>query len=91
MKDKIEITLAKKLQKNSILLILLASFLAILGAMKFQGSPFIQFQILIILIGLYFIWAFLYHFFDKSLSLEIMLEYFLTALLAVVVAYGILL
>ena len=50
----------------------------------------VQFQILVMLSVLYLGWALLHHNLDKSLTLEIIIEYVLTALLAMVILYGVL-
>lgn len=44
--------------------------------------------VVIVLIGLYLIWAFVYHRKDKSLTLSLYLEYLLIGLLAVVLLLG---
>ncbi len=80
-----------KLQKYSPFFILLSSILAFSAVLKFQGFTFVQFVILTILSVLYLSFALTHHFFDKSLSFEIMLEYVLTVLLALIILYGLLL
>lgn len=80
-----------KLHKHSIFLNLSGSFLALILVLKFQTIALAQFGILTILILFYLIWAFSYHLNDKSLKLEIMIEYVLIAALALIFFYGILL
>lgn len=48
------------------------------------------FKILVIGVIIYLIWAILYHKKDKSLTLPIILEYLLTAVLALVLIMGVL-
>lgn len=77
-----------KLQKYSPFFILLSSILAFSAVLKFQGFPNLQFVILTILSIIYLSFALIHHFLDKSLTLEIMLEYVLIVLLAMVILYG---
>lgn len=80
-----------KIHKFNFLIIFglaLASFLTII---RLSGSPQIQFLIVLCLVFFYLLWAISYHLLDKSLTLEVAIEYILTALLALVVAYGVLL
>jgi hypothetical protein len=73
-------------------LLIIGSFLsAIFTVIKFSMLPQLQFLTVLTLIFFYLGWSLIYHLVDKSLNLEITLEYVLTALLAVVVLYGILL
>ena len=65
------------------------SIASILIMIKFRGS-YIQFLTLSTLTISYLIWALIYHYLDKSLKLEIVLEYILTALLVLIVLYGVL-
>lgn len=65
--------------------IVLSSLLLVL---KFQYSVNLQLRIIIVLILSYLIWAFLYHLHDKSLTKNIMIEYILTAALALVIITG---
>lgn len=82
--------LTKSLKKHSVVVLVLATGAAIFGVIRFQDMPLMQFQILVILSILYLGWALLHHNLDKSLTLEIIIEYVLTALLAMVILYGIL-
>lgn len=79
------------LKKNSIYFFLFLSLVAALSIFRFSHSPLIQFQILTLLAIAYLSWALLHHLWDKTLSFEVMVEYVLTALLAVIILYGILL
>jgi hypothetical protein len=81
----------KKIQKHHIFVLVIAAILAVLAILKFSNDHQLQFFILTALIALYLIWGFIYHYFDKSLKLEIILEYVLTAMLALTVLYGVLL
>ena len=80
-----------KLQRFNLAIILGVAFFSILGLLKFSTIPKVQFLIVLALIFFYLAWALVYHLLDKSLTLEVTLEYVLTALLAVVVLYGVLL
>lgn len=57
---------------------------------KFQYFPQLQFIFLASLVIIYLFWAFIFHYRDKSLTTEVAAEYLLTALLAIIVLYGIL-
>ena len=61
---------------------------AILILTKYQNHPKIQFAVLAYLSIVYLVWALLHHLFDKSLTAEVVLEYALTVVLAIVVFYG---
>lgn len=76
------------IKKQSILLLIILTFMAFVGTLKFNYSPVIQFQILTILVLFYLSWALFYHHLDKSLTSEIMVEYLLIVLLATVILYG---
>jgi hypothetical protein len=79
-----------KFSQYHIVILIFLSIAAIFGTLKYQFLPEIQFTILGSLILVYLLWAFVYHKLDKTLNLEIMLEYILTALLALVILYGLL-
>ena len=66
------------------------NIVAIWGVVYFQNNPYIQFQIFTILGITYLSGAFMHHFLDKSLTLEVMIEYLLTAALALVILYSLL-
>ena len=80
-----------KLHKYSILVVVLTSAISLVLILKLQYLPQVQFLVATVLVMFYLIWALAYHFMDKTLRLEVMIEYVLTALLALIVLYGILL
>lgn len=80
-----------RVHKYNFLLILGLALAALVAILKLGGLPQIQFLIVLSLVFSYLAWAVGYHLLDKSLTLEVSLEYILTALLALVVAYGTLL
>lgn len=84
------VSLTRNLHKHGIFILFSLTILALFGVIKFYGLPLVQFQILIALSIVYLGWALIYHGFDKSLTLEVVVEYVLTALLAVIILYGIL-
>lgn len=77
-----------KLHKYNFLLVLVLALVTLVGVVKLQCLPQVQFLLVLCLTFFYLTWALLYHKLDKTLTLEVMLEYILTALLALVVAYG---
>lgn len=79
------------LQKYNFLLIITAAGLALVGILKFGHLYLAKLLIISILIIFYLFWALFRHFLDKTLNLEIILEYILTAALALVVIYGLVL
>jgi len=80
-----------KLHKHSVLVLAIAAVFTIIAVFRLQGLPLMQFVSLSTLVFFYLIWALIFHHFDKSLKLEVMIEYILTALLALVILYGVLL
>lgn len=64
--------------------------MALVGILKLQSQPQAQFSVLLALVLLYLAWALIHHILDKSLTLEVSLEYILTALLALIFFYGVL-
>lgn len=80
-----------KLRRHNILVLLGAALVATFSIFSLHGVPGVQFLILAILILFYLVWAFVFHYIDKSLQLEVVLEYILTAMLALVILYGVLL
>lgn len=56
----------------------------------FRESSLIQLEIVILTITFYLISSFFYHHLDKSLTLEIMIEYILIGLLSLIILQGIL-
>ena len=83
--------LAVKLYRHNIIVLVMAATLSLVAVFKLQGFPSLQFSIFSALIVFYLFWAIFYHHYDKSLKLEVVLEYILTALLALVILYGVLL
>ncbi len=57
---------------------------------KLRAFPFLQLRTLIIASIMYLIWAYTYHYFDKSLTVGVYMEYLLTALLALILLLGVL-
>lgn len=51
----------------------------------------LQLHILIVAVIAYLIWAAVHHYFDKSLTLAVYVEYLLTATLALILLLGVLL
>lgn len=82
--------LFRKLQKYHVLIFVSASLIAVGGMLTFRNNSNYQLSILTVLVVGYLAWAINYHRLDKSLSLEIVLEYILTALLILIIFYGIL-
>lgn len=80
-----------KLQRYGFLIIVLTSAASLVLILKLQYLPQVQFLVVTVLVMFYLMWALVHHFADKTLTLEVMIEYVLTALLALVVLYGILL
>ena len=81
----------RKIHRFNLSFILGLALLTGIIVVKLQGLPQVQFLVTLCLVFAYLAWALLYHKLDKTLTLEVMLEYILTALLAVIVAYGALL
>lgn len=69
--------------------ITMPAFMAALFIARFNHQ--IQFQIFILATGVYLLTALLHHFRDKTLTLEIIIEYVLIAALALVILQGLLL
>jgi hypothetical protein len=80
-----------KLNKQNHTLVVLTGAVALILLVKYNNLPQIQFLIATILIMLYLLWAILHHHNDKTLRVEVMVEYVLTALLSLIILYGILL
>lgn len=83
--------LLTKFKKYSLIFLGTAGIVAVLASFKLQFLPQIQMGVMSAVVTFYLIWAIIYHYLDKSLKLEIVVEYVLTALLALVLVYGILL
>lgn len=75
-------------QQNYLLFSLVMLVLVILILFRLQNFPLTQFRILIVLVLGYFGWALYHHYQDKSLTLEIIVEYVLTTLLVTVILLG---
>jgi hypothetical protein len=80
-----------KLNKHIHILVALTGVVGLILLVKYNNLPQIQFLIATTLIMLYLLWAILHHHSDKTLSFEVVIEYVLTALLSLVILYGILL
>ena len=80
-----------KLHRYNFLIIFGPVLLVLITVLKTTTLPGVQFLLILSLIFFYLSWALVYHFIDKSLNLEVILEYILTALLSIVVLYGVLL
>lgn len=80
-----------KIQRGNIWWMISAAFLALILVLKFQTNAQAQFGIMTVLDIFYLIWAINYHLNDKTLKLEIMIEYVLIAALALIFFYGVLL
>ncbi len=80
----------RKLQKYHVLIFVSASIAALIGILIFRNNSNYQLLIVTALVIGYLAWALNYHRLDKSLNLEVMLEYILTALLVLIIFYGIL-
>lgn len=83
--------LVLKAHSHNFLIVTAAVSIALIFFFRFQGMPAVQFSILALLVGFYLAWATTFHFYDKSFKLEVMVEYVLTALLTLVILYGVLL
>ncbi len=69
------------------ILVLLAVLSAVL-IFKLPNLIINQLSVLVVLILGYLVWALLHHLHDKSLTLEVILEYILTAALVLVILLG---
>lgn len=80
-----------KLRKNTFGLLILSTVIVLLTIFKLSDQPRVQLSVLTGLVLFYLIWGIFYHHIDKSLKTEIIIEYILTAALALSFIYGILL
>lgn len=80
----------KKFKKYRLAMILTAAGLSLVAILKFQNIPQMQLIILTMLALFYLGWALAFHYLEKNLTLEIIIEYILTALLALIFFYGVL-
>ncbi len=84
------IKLTHYLQKHSVVFIVISGGLSLWAVLKFQNFPQMQLVILTMLALFYLSWALSFHFLRKDLTLEIIIEYILTALLVLIFFYGVL-
>lgn len=70
--------------------ILSAAAISLVGVLRFQNIPQLQLVILTMMVLFYLGWALAYHFLERSLTLEVIIEYILTALFALIFFYGVL-
>lgn len=87
---KRKFSLRKRLYSLHLLILLLMVAVAVSTIISYQDLPIMQFKILAGLGFGYIIWAFLYHYLDKTLTLEIIIEYILIVLVGILFVYGIL-
>lgn len=83
-----------KLQKRLVLSRVLLAVLvlsALILILKVRFSPQLELTILVSATILYLAWALAYHHFDKSLTLDVFMEYVLIAILALILLLGVLL
>lgn len=80
----------RKLQKYHVVIFISVALVALVGVLFYRNNPSYQLAIIFTLIVGYLAWALNYHRLDKSLNLEVVLEYILTALLILIIFYGIL-
>jgi Sec-independent protein secretion pathway component TatC len=67
---------------------LIISLILIGASFFFKGGSFYQYEIIFIAVAIYLISSTIHHYFDKSLTLEVGLEYVLIALLTILVVFG---
>ena len=81
----------KKFLKNNLLsnIFLLVSIILIIASFFLRNINTYQFQIIFLTVTLYLVTSILHHYFDKSLTFEIGLEYILIGALAFLVVFGI--
>lgn len=84
------------LKRSSVRRIINRSFIAtltlitIIWIWKLRAFPFLQLRTLIMAAIIYLIWAYAYHYFDRSLTVGVYIEYLLTAVLALILLLGVL-
>lgn len=78
---------ARKIINNGFIISL--SIITIIWVWKLRTFPFLQIRTLVIAALVYLIWAYAHHYFDKSLTVGVYMEYLLTALLALVLMLGV--
>ena len=81
----------KKLVKYDLLsnIFLLLSLILIIASFFLRDRNLYQYEIILVTVSLYLISSLLHHYFDKSLTLPIGLEYILIGALAFLVVFGI--
>jgi len=77
------------LQKHNVAFIIILAILSLWAVLKFQNIPQMQLIILTMLALFYLAWALAHHYLERNLTLEIIIEYILTALLALIFFYGV--
>lgn len=78
----------KTLKNNPVRAWIFATPLFIFALFFFRSSSFWQFRILMVAAVSYLLAAFLHHKNDKTMTLEIMIEYILIAALVLIIAQG---
>lgn len=79
------------IHKQTIYILITTIIVTIFALFKLAYNPGLQFSILAGIVFLYLGWAIFYHHIDKTIRLEIVIEYVLTAALALTFIYGIIL
>ena len=69
--------------------VLTLTLITMIWIWKLRTFPFLQIRTLIMSAIIYLIWAYTYHYFDKSLTVGIYIEYLLTAVLALILLLGV--
>lgn len=82
--------LTKIIRKYSIFFWLILAVTTAVVALRPEVMPYVRFQAFIFLTIAYLAWALVHHIIDKTISLEIVIEYLLTATLAIVILYSLL-
>ncbi|MBI2596177.1 hypothetical protein HYW46_05600 [Candidatus Daviesbacteria bacterium] len=80
---------SKKIKMNIFYLLLPLSIILIVASFIFRQHANIQLELAILAIFIYISFALIHHFFDKSLSLEIIIDYILISILATVILLGV--
>ncbi len=80
-----------KLKKQNLhsIFFILTTIAVTISLFKFQSLATHPFYLILACCFVYLIWALIYHKFDKSLTLNIYLEYLLTAVLVLVLMTGV--
>lgn len=77
-----------RVKKINNILIVLGTALAVLIVFKFKNHPYLSAYTVIAASLIYLLWALIYHKIDKSLTLAVIFEYVLTALLVLILLSG---